>query len=213
MKTNEIHLIDRNALRQLRELHPNLSQLELAQLLIAELQEALREQQQEDVRKSASDLANQHSDRKKKRGKSISYPFPDEVSKRQSMNEIARLCREHYRPDSDRVLLNGRAYPLSDFLLAYYYVKVEQGAAVSVLRISNRQYYAFLINECGMSGLPCERTLCHHLNKVVRTGRDFHQLTPSLLARNPVAGQMSPVEYVEWKALVKGIADALSMMH
>ena len=31
MKPNEIHLIDRNALRQLRELHPNLSQLELAQ--------------------------------------------------------------------------------------------------------------------------------------------------------------------------------------
>ena len=48
MKTNEIHLIDRNALRQLRELHPELSQLELAQLLIAELQEALREQQQEE---------------------------------------------------------------------------------------------------------------------------------------------------------------------
>ena len=48
MKPNEIHLIDRNALRQLRELHPNLSQLELAQILIAELQEALREQQQEE---------------------------------------------------------------------------------------------------------------------------------------------------------------------
>ena len=48
MKTNENHLIDRNALRQLRELHPELSQLELAQLLIAELQEALREQQQEE---------------------------------------------------------------------------------------------------------------------------------------------------------------------
>ena len=46
MKTNENHLIDRNALRQLREQHPELSQLELAQLLIAELQEALREQQQ-----------------------------------------------------------------------------------------------------------------------------------------------------------------------
>ena len=48
MKPNEIHLMDRNALRQLRELHPNLSQLELAQMLIAELQEALHEQQQEE---------------------------------------------------------------------------------------------------------------------------------------------------------------------
>lgn len=55
MKPNEIHLIDRNALRQLRELHPNLSQLELAQLLIAELQEALNEQQQEERKQTPAE--------------------------------------------------------------------------------------------------------------------------------------------------------------
>lgn len=210
MKPNEINLIDRKALRQLRELHPELSQLELVQILLGELEECLSETRQE-VHKDVPDAANQHPDRKKvKRGKPNTYPFPNEASKRQSMAEIARLCREYYNSDSGRVLLNGRAYPLSDFLLAYYYVKVEQGAAMSVLRFSNRQYYAFLVNECGLSGLPCERTFCHHLNKVVRTGRDFHQLTPSLLARNPVAGQMSPNEYVEWKTLVMDIADALT---
>ena len=41
MKTNENHLIDRNALRQLREQHPELSELELAQILLAELKDEL----------------------------------------------------------------------------------------------------------------------------------------------------------------------------
>ena len=47
MKPNEINLIDRKALRQLRELHPELSQLELVQILVKELKESLRELQQE----------------------------------------------------------------------------------------------------------------------------------------------------------------------
>ena len=50
MKTNEIHLIDRKALRQLRELHPELSELELAQILLAELKEELLELRQEQQR-------------------------------------------------------------------------------------------------------------------------------------------------------------------
>ena len=48
MKTNENHLIDRNALRQLREQHPELSELELAQILLAELKEELLELRQEE---------------------------------------------------------------------------------------------------------------------------------------------------------------------
>ena len=50
MKTNENHLIDRKALRQLKEQHPELSELELAQILLAELKEELLELRQEEQR-------------------------------------------------------------------------------------------------------------------------------------------------------------------
>ncbi len=61
MKTNEIHLIDRAALHRLCDQYPNLSRLQLAQMLIGQLEECLQETRQEEeeapIERNLSQLA------------------------------------------------------------------------------------------------------------------------------------------------------------
>ena len=120
---------------------------------------------------------------------------------------VRRIHGTYYRPDSRRVEVGGEQFDETDFLLSLYYVFVKRGISPSAL--AAKPYYAFLTEACGIRPQQGEKTFVNHLNKVVRTGKDFHRLTPELLAAETREGVMTPQELPRWQRMFAAAEEAV----
>ena len=105
------------------------------------------------------------------------------------------------------VEVGGEQFDETDFLLSLYYVFVKRGISPSAL--AAKPYYAFLTEACGIRPQQGEKTFVNHLNKVVRTGKDFHRLTPELLAAETREGVMTPQELPRWQRMFAAAEEAV----
>lgn len=120
---------------------------------------------------------------------------------------VRRIHGTYYRPDSRRVEVGGEQFDETDFLLSLYYVFVKRG--ISPATLAAKPYYAFLTERCGIRPQQGEKTFVNHLNKVVRTGKDFHRLTPELLAAETREGVMTPQELPRWQRMFAAAEEAV----
>ena len=120
---------------------------------------------------------------------------------------VRRIHGTYYRPDSRRVEVGGEQFDETDFLLSLYYVFVKRG--ISPATLAAKPYYAFLTERCGIRPQQGEKTFVNHLNKVVRTGKDFHRLTPELLAADRTPGVMTPQELPRWQRMFAAAEEAV----
>ena len=120
---------------------------------------------------------------------------------------VRRIHDTHYRPASGRVEVDDEQFDETDFLLSLYYVFVKRG--ISPSELAAKPYYAFLTEACGIRPQQGEKTFVNHLNKVVRTGKDFHRLTPDLLAAETREGVMTPRELPRWQRMFAAAEEAV----
>ena len=120
---------------------------------------------------------------------------------------VRRIHGTYYRPDSRRVEVGGEQFDETDFLLSLYYVFVKRG--ISPATLAAKPYYAFLTERCGIRPQQGEKTFVNHLNKVVRTGKDFHRLTPELLAAETREVEMTPQELPRWQRMFAAAEEAV----
>ena len=112
---------------------------------------------------------------------------------------VRRIHGTYYRPDSRRVEVGGEQFDETDFLLSLYYVFVKRG--ISPATLAAKPYYAFLTEACGIHPQASAKTFGNHLNKVVRTGKDFHRLTPGMLTGRQQPGTMTAEELPQWQRM------------
>lgn len=119
------------------------------------------------------------------------------------VEELAKAVRKihdtHYNPASRRIEIGDDSFDETDFLLCLYYVLVKRGDSPSTL--ANKPYYAFLTEACGIHPQASAKTFGNHLNKVVRTGKDFHRLTPGMLTGRQQPGTMTAGELPHWQRM------------
>ena len=120
---------------------------------------------------------------------------------------VRRIHGTYYRPDSRRVEVGGEQFDETDFLLSLYYVFVKRG--ISPATLAAKPYYAFLTERCGIRPQQGEKTFVNHLNKVLRTGKAFHRLTPELLAADRTPGVMTPQELPRWQRMFAAAEEAV----
>ena len=120
---------------------------------------------------------------------------------------VRRIHGTYYRPDSRRVEVGGEQFDETDFLLSLYYVFVKRG--ISPATLAAKPYYAFLTEACGIRPQQGEKTFVNHLNKVLRTGKAFHRLTPELLAAETREGVMTPQELPRWQRMFAAAEEAV----
>ena len=120
---------------------------------------------------------------------------------------VRRIHGTYYRPDSRRVEVGGEQFDETDFLLSLYYVFVKRG--ISPATLAAKPYYAFLTERCGIRPQQGEKTFVNHLNKVLRTGKAFHRLTPELLAAETREGVMTPQELPRWQRMFAAAEEAV----
>lgn len=116
---------------------------------------------------------------------------------------MARLVRHihaaYYNPANRRVEIDGDSYGETDFLLCVYYAMVKHGWASD--QLAAQPYYEFLTKSCGIRPQDSEKTFLRHLNKVLRTGKSFHLLTPELLSDRPRPGTLTAAELPAWQRM------------
>lgn len=119
------------------------------------------------------------------------------------VEELAKVVRKihdtYYNPASRRIEIDNDSFDETDFLLCLYYVLVKRGDSPSTL--ANKPYHAFLTDACGIHPQASSKTFGNHMNKVVRTGKDFHRLTPDLLADKQLPGAMTAEELPRWQRM------------
>lgn len=133
--------------------------------------------------------------------------FGEGVDTERVAEAVKRIHGTYYRPDSRRVEVGGEQFDETDFLLSLYYVFVKRG--ISPATLAAKPYYAFLTERCGIRPQQGEKTFVNHLNKVVRTGKDFHRLTPELLAAETREGVMTPQELPRWQRMFAAAEEAV----
>ena len=119
------------------------------------------------------------------------------------VEKLAKVVRKihdtYYNPASRRIEIDNDSFDETDFLLCLYYVLVKRGDSPSLL--ANKPYYAFLTDACGIHPQASAKTFGNHLNKVVRTGKDFHRLTADLLETGQQDGAMTAEELPSWQRM------------
>lgn len=123
-----------------------------------------------------------------------------------SADDAARMARlvKHihaalYNPVNRRMEPDGDSYDETDFLLCLYYAMVKHGWASD--QLAAQPYYKFLTESCGIRPQDSEKTFLRHLNKVLRTGKSFHLLTPELLAARRCPGTLHADELPAWRRM------------
>ena len=206
MKTNENHLIDRNALRQLREQHPELSELELAQILLAELKDELdciaaEQREQIPVEGHPHPAATMSHQARGRRSRPL---FHDEESALRVKKAIRQILHQHRNKQSDAIRIGTESYPTTDFLTAVYFALVEQGVAVGVVNDVAKRYYEFLHGVCLLDGLTSYRAFANRFKLVRHLGKEFHQLADEDFAKAEQMGcGMPAIRFPYWKAMVE----------
>ena len=125
--------------------------------------------------------------------------FNDHVDVEELAKVVRKIHDTHYNPASRRMEIDDDSFDETDFLLCLYYVLVKRGDSPSTL--ANKPYYAFLTEACGIHPQASAKTFGNHLNKVVRTGKDFHRLTPGMLTGRQQPGTMTAEELPQWQRM------------
>lgn len=143
---------------------------------------------------------------RKQKGRPKSVIFHEWVDIGQLAQSIRGIHLRHFNKTSKVMEVNEERYGETDFMLCIYYALVKFGLAPSLKHNQvNKQYYSFLKNQCRIALADQERTFNNHLNKVLRTGCDLHDLNPKILSERPSKGAMKPDELDGWKRM---LADA-----
>lgn len=133
------------------------------------------------------------------RGRRKSEIFNTHVDTCRLASSINTLYKLYYNPISKHIEVGNDSFKETGFLLSLYFVFVKWGISPSTL--VNKQFYAFLTLSCHIKPQESEKTFCAHLNKVVRTGKDFHKLTPEILADEQRQGVMCADELPRWQQM------------
>lgn len=206
MKPNEINLIDRTALHRLCNQYPNLSRLQLAQMLIGQLEECLdcleaERCRQSSARPTPTDPAPMPH---KARGRRATALFSDEETALRVKLAIRQILRQHRKEPADAVCIGTESYPTTDFLTAIYYALVERGEAAGVLNDVTKGYYDFLKEVCLLDGLASYRAYANRFRLVRNLGKEFHRLTQAdVEKRKEIDGCMTPRQFAYWQEMVK----------
>lgn len=127
------------------------------------------------------------------------------------VSRLAELVRKihstYYNPANRRIEMGEDCYNETDYLLALYYVMVKRGWASAEL--AAQPYYDFLTDVCGIRPQDTNKTFLRHLNKVVRTGKSFHKLTPEMLAAEKRPGTLTARELPAWQRMFSAAEKAL----
>ena len=136
------------------------------------------------------------------------------MSDEKHRQKVAALIKELYTVYYDKqqkvFIVAGGSYNLTDFLLAIYYVLVERKVTISVIGNNvNNQYYKFLTEECQLEGLASQKTFLEHLNRLVKTGKNFFQLTNEVIKMNAATGGYTEAEYERMKTMTATVKQLL----
>ena len=152
----------------------------------------------EEFNNSTSDENTMKEDAvQKRRGRPKSEIFNNPTDEPLFAVCIARLYHTYYCPKAQQMLVEGDYYDETQFLLCIYYVLVKRG--FSPVSLTNKAYYTFLTDVCGIVPQKSEKTFNNQLNKVLRTGKPFHFLTPEILSTNHRVGEMTVDELPIWQ--------------
>ncbi len=121
---------------------------------------------------------------------------------------VRQIHDTYYVPASRRMEVDGDSFDEADFLLCLYYVFVKRGYSPSAL--AAKPFYAFLSQTCGIRLPISDKTFGTRLNKVLRTGKDFHRLTPELLASGQQQGAMTVDELPRWQQMFEAAERVLA---
>lgn len=212
MKPNEINLIDRTALHRLCDQYPDLSRLQLAQMLIGQLEECLdcleaERCRQPSARPTPTDPAPMPH---KARGRRATALFSDEETVLRVKLAIRQILRQHRKEPTDAVCIGTESYPTTDFLTAIYYALVERGEAAGVLNDVTKGYYDFLKEVCLLDGLASYRAFANRFRLVRNLGKEFHRLTKDDFRKTKrIETCMPPDKFPLWKEMVQCAMAAL----
>lgn len=136
------------------------------------------------------------------KGKKKTPIFNEWVDEEQIALCFVKWHRTHFSLSSRKLEVNGKCYSETDFLLCLLYACVKHGLSPSIIGGGmNKGFYNFLKEKCHIQPCDCEKTFNNHLNKVLRTGKDFHRLTPASFQKKQSKGEMNGEEFSVWSQM------------
>ena len=209
---NSYKLINEQELKRFRLDNPTMDDLEVIATLTIQLTQQLRQMEKQRCLTTAKGIVADEPKKSAKRGPQIARIFNSDQKKRQAVAEwIHKMYTAYYDQDRSVLVIENSSYDLTDFLLAIYYVLVEQGHVISVINNKiNSQYYKFLTEDCQLGGrLSVEKVFSIHLKKLISTGKDFYQLTTEIVKKNSATGGYTQKEYETMTAMTATIKKLL----
>lgn len=142
-----------------------------------------------------------------KRGPKRAQIFHEKDKREQIAIWIKDTYRKYYDQKIKAIIVEGKSYNLTDFLLATYFVLVEKKHVIGVIWNNiNNQYYRFLTQECQLENLiDSQKTFRTHLNKLIKTGKEFHLLNTEDIVNNSSSGGYNNEEYNNMKNITATI--------
>lgn len=180
--------------------------------LLAKTKKNIAPQQEpsKEVEEEPTEELMQESTKKLRPGPAVTQIFTDVNNRQKIAAWIQDVCTAHYDNKLKTLIVSESSYNLTDFLLAIYYVLVERKLTISVIGNNiNNQYYKFLTEDCRIEGLASQKTFLTHLNKLVKTGKDFYQLTDDIITKNTSTGGYTKEEYKSMKTMAAAVKQLL----
>lgn len=169
---------------------------------------------QERVRKveENSKMAADKPKKRVKQGPPITQIFNSDEKRQAVAQWIHETYTAYYDNKRSALVIENSSYNLTDFLLAIYYVLVEQGHTISVINNPiNKQYYKFLTEDCRLKGcLKSDKTFQNHLSKLIATGKDFYLLTEDIVDECTKYRGFTLKEYERMKNMTATVSRLLS---
>ena len=136
------------------------------------------------------------------KGKKKTPIFNEWVDEEQMAACFVGLHKGYFSRTSRKMEVDEKCYNETDFLLCLLYACVKHGLSPSLIGGGmNKGFYHFLKEKCHIQPCDCEKTFNNHLNKVLRTGKDFHRLTPAIFQKQQSQGEMNGDEFSVWSQM------------
>lgn len=136
------------------------------------------------------------------KGKKKTPIFNEWVDEEQMASCFVGLHKGCFSLTSRKMEVDEKCYSETDFLLCLLYACVKHGLSPSLIGGGmNKGFYHFLKEKCHIQPCDCEKTFNNHLNKVLRTGKDFHRLTPDTFQKKQSPGEMNGDEFSVWSQM------------
>lgn len=136
------------------------------------------------------------------KGKKKAPIFNEWVDEEQIALCFRKLHEKLFNHSLRKMEVDGICYSETDFLLCLLYACVKHGLSPSIIGGGmNKGFYYFLKEKCQIRPCDCEKTFNNHLNKVLRTGKDFHRLTTESFREKQSNGEMNITEFAIWSQM------------